>query len=840
LQDEASKHEIFTTKTSASSIASNNKQNGTPGVQNFPELKRTINAIGTIQSVLSCQIFKQIVNVSDSLDELSYHLSLRPSIGPADIDFNDEGELILAPPIEVSNYIGGQLDGQYLINQDHLDAQNELENNNMFFNNGSYNMDYQYNRSIPDNEINLEPGDQNHMNLQRTQGAAIPRDVNYLQSGPVQVSLGQSDLQSNQIDRINGSLCRTNNLQENLLPNHKNYQQESAYDSEKLVSNGISNQKGHRAEEKASSGSEVERTRVKSVAAAFESAINGSSSEGRRLYKANGSLALNRMVPSPKQGLDSQPPPKEELHYLEQHQAQTHINEGYEDSDEIMSFHADKEQPVANQAQHSSDSSYTYANAGIRKQQGEQVRQNQPAVVQPARASPSASAGSTVRLADECDSGTSSFRSHAVRSALCSPQSSKPIEQLDEDPMDNEIEQELIEKMSSEMEKIKVTLEKGPEGIGITIAGYTCEQEEISGIFIKGITPGSPADRCGKIKILDQIFAVNGQEILGLTNPEATNVLRRHTGKVVTLELMRYLADSRFQKLQNLLENAAPASSFKNPIETSSKFMNQNQSTTSAVSRSPSKINSPTEESENDLGFNHRKLAQTDEVSNQYVNQSPSESIYKNSSVFRANEYSNGAVVATNNGSTTIANLQSGIHSPMPVAAQRCAGSSIKVIETKQGARNTVDIRSPMFRPTATATYVNNTLDSDSYDTQARCAIGIAERLRREAPEELMRGSEPEWERDVEIIELQRDSSSQGLGFTVKEYDDPKDQRRSIIMVTSITPGGIAEMNGKLSLGDLLVFVDDKSLEGASLNEAVKALKETNGQVRLGVLKLRR
>jgi hypothetical protein len=32
-------------------------------------------------------------------------------------------------------------------------------------------------------------------------------------------------------------------------------------------------------------------------------------------------------------------------------------------------------------------------------------------------------------------------------------------------------------------------------GLGITIAGYTCEREELSGIFVKSVTDGSAADR---------------------------------------------------------------------------------------------------------------------------------------------------------------------------------------------------------------------------------------------------------------------------------------------------------------------------------------------------------
>ncbi|KAL4713719.1 hypothetical protein ACJJTC_004250 [Scirpophaga incertulas] len=47
-------------------------------------------------------------------------------------------------------------------------------------------------------------------------------------------------------------------------------------------------------------------------------------------------------------------------------------------------------------------------------------------------------------------------------------------------------------------------------GLGITVAGYVCEQEELSGIFVKSISEGSSADLCGKIQVNDRIVEVRG------------------------------------------------------------------------------------------------------------------------------------------------------------------------------------------------------------------------------------------------------------------------------------------------------------------------------------------
>lgn len=827
LQDEAMRHEIFTTKTSASPMTAK-KQNGLATLhEGSTELKRTITDIGTIQSVLSCPIFNRIVNVTDSLDKLSHQLSLRPSIGPSDVNIDDNGELILAPPMESSSYYNGPFPNDHTNSPQMMYGLHEFapENSRLINDNDNGHQRMNVVDEVDHCDKFITNDQQRHEDL--SQGVDIAGMQHQQQKQQQQM------MNENRFDDTNliGNDAQATNNQAFCLDQQLQQQQQQSkpvqqvYNSEILMTNG-NGRKASASQDNQPANQVVERTRVRSVAAAFESgAINGRPSEERRLYEINNRFAPNQMASNLIQDncvvQNSDPSPQESSHAL------SYPAKSYQDVHKLENIKPETvEQRAANL-----DPTVTYANSNIRKHNNLQESTPEPESLQtqssekPNRASPSASAGSTVRLMDESDSGTSSFRSQA-KGALYSPLSHKPIKQLDEATVDDSLDQQLIDKLSPEMERIKVTLEKGPEGIGITIAGYTCEHEEISGIFIKGITPGSPADRCGKIKILDQIFAVNGQEILGYSNPEATNLLRRHTGKVVTLELMRYLAESRYLKLQNLLENAAPMSHLKRS-DTSDAETNPASGGISKSGRIASvdrvdvakKILTP---SQNLPSTAANSLASTS--TNVSRNSQQIESIYKNSSVVQNYEATNGTSMPRSSATN-------------PVAAQRYSSPSNKVIETKQGARNTIDIRSPMCQTTATATYVkkisheNDVFDAPMIDTG---------RTRHEAPVEFSKGNEPEWERGVEIVELSRDSSSQGLGFTVKEYDNPQDQRQSIIMITSITPGGIADINGKLSLGDLLVFVDDKNLDGASLNEAVRALKETNGQVRLGVLKLKR
>ncbi|XP_078656443.1 multiple PDZ domain protein-like isoform X10 [Branchiostoma floridae x Branchiostoma belcheri] len=114
------------------------------------------------------------------------------------------------------------------------------------------------------------------------------------------------------------------------------------------------------------------------------------------------------------------------------------------------------------------------------------------------------------------------------------PSSAKQAEEEDSPP-------------SAEIEQFNAELTKDSQGLGITIAGYVGEKssEELSGIFVKSIAPGSAADRNGKIRVNDQIVEVDGRSLQGFSNHQAVEVLRS-TGQVVHLKLARYKDGPKF------------------------------------------------------------------------------------------------------------------------------------------------------------------------------------------------------------------------------------------------------------------------------------------------------
>ena len=67
---------------------------------------------------------------------------------------------------------------------------------------------------------------------------------------------------------------------------------------------------------------------------------------------------------------------------------------------------------------------------------------------------------------------------------------------------------------------------------------------------------------------------------------------------------------------------------------------------------------------------------------------------------------------------------------------------------------------------------------------------------------------------------------------------DPLDPAKTVIVIRSLVPSGVAERDGRLLPGDRLMYVNTKNLENASLEDAVQALKgATLGMVQIGVAK---
>uniref|UniRef100_A0AAX7VV17 PDZ domain-containing protein n=1 Tax=Astatotilapia calliptera TaxID=8154 RepID=A0AAX7VV17_ASTCA len=92
------------------------------------------------------------------------------------------------------------------------------------------------------------------------------------------------------------------------------------------------------------------------------------------------------------------------------------------------------------------------------------------------------------------------------------------------------------------------------------------------------------------------------------------------------------------------------------------------------------------------------------------------------------------------------------------------------------------------------------------------------------------------WEREAQVVELEKGES--GLGFSILDYQDPEDASKTVLVIRSLVPEGVADRDGRLLPGDRLMFVNETDLEGSSLDYAVHVLKSTGyGPVHIGVAK---
>lgn len=77
-----------------------------------------------------------------------------------------------------------------------------------------------------------------------------------------------------------------------------------------------------------------------------------------------------------------------------------------------------------------------------------------------------------------------------------------------------------------------ITLERGPDGLGFSIVGGHGSPHGDLPIYVKNVFAKGAAADDGQLHRGDQILAVNGVSLDGVTHEEAVNILKNARGKV--------------------------------------------------------------------------------------------------------------------------------------------------------------------------------------------------------------------------------------------------------------------------------------------------------------------
>ncbi|KAG5261282.1 hypothetical protein AALO_G00302150 [Alosa alosa] len=462
-------------------------------------------------------------------------------------------------------------------------------------------------------------------------------------------------------------------------------------------------------------------------------------------------------------------------------------------------------------------------------------------------------------------------------------------------------EQQGYEEEEAAKDAFDVSLTKNAQGLGITIAGYVGDKNsEPSGIFVKSITKDSAVEQDGRIHVGDQIIAVDGVNIQGSTNQQAVEVLR-HTGQTVHLKLVRRgfqpdefppvatptppiptalpvavepkplpppppprdipMERERERERPVTLAEAKPAKATEEKVCSALASDFSSQAVTEAIDAIDAEVKegiklTAVEEEElmkrwqNALGpSNEVVVAQVEKFSessglgisleasggHHYIR-----SVLPEGPVGRCGKLYSGDELLEVNGIPLIGETHKEVVSilkelPVFVYMACCRPAPLLLLQTDRDAGQLGLEEVTTEAGAKVCAELEDFLSPGESGKGVGIGVGVVARDASMA-EEPLASPLAMWETDVQDIELEK--GEMGLGFSILDYQDPVDPAKTVIVIRSLVPDGVAELDGRLLPGDRLMFVNKTNLEDASLEDAVQALKGAPmGKVHIGVSK---
>ncbi|XP_043835383.1 multiple PDZ domain protein isoform X8 [Dromiciops gliroides] len=427
---------------------------------------------------------------------------------------------------------------------------------------------------------------------------------------------------------------------------------------------------------------------------------------------------------------------------------------------------------------------------------------------------------------------------------------------------------------NGEIETFDVELTKNIQGLGITIAGYIGDKKsESSGIFVKSITKSSAVEHDGRIRVGDQIIAVDGTDLQGFTNQQAVELLR-NTGQTVRLALMRKTTKPEIQARSdedfgtpvtvtkdialstsgiNLSKENCDKDDISPTVDTNTSMLQIGE-----AEKHPEPDHQLPEEVEVDEGQHQEAKLQNKwqkimglnyEIVVAHMNKFSESSglgisleatvghhfirsVLPEGPVGHSGKLFSGDELLEVNGITLLGENHKDVVNilkelPIQVTMVCCRPLALPINQDELDRLNLSDIHLTEKPHVDLGEFIGS---SETEDTAFDMTdVG-------QSTEEVQGSSLAMWETNIQHIELEK--GSVGLGFSILDYQDPVDPARTVIVIRSLVPGGVAEQDGRLLPGDRLMFVNDVNLENGSLEEAVQALKGApSGTVRIGVTK---
>uniref|UniRef100_A0A3Q1IYC0 Multiple PDZ domain crumbs cell polarity complex component n=1 Tax=Anabas testudineus TaxID=64144 RepID=A0A3Q1IYC0_ANATE len=390
-----------------------------------------------------------------------------------------------------------------------------------------------------------------------------------------------------------------------------------------------------------------------------------------------------------------------------------------------------------------------------------------------------------------------------------------------------------------ESESFDVSLTKNTQGLGITIAGYVGDKNlEPSGIFVKSITKDSAVDQDGRIHVGDQIIAVDGVNIQGYTNQQAVEVLR-HTGQTVHLKLIR-----RGFRPDEIPPAVTPSVTILPPsttIPTTTTVMRE-------LELESKKAEEATEEQlmkkwQEILGpSNEIIVAQVEKYSessglgisleassgHHYIR-----SVLPEGPVGRCGKLFSGDELLEVSGISLIGETHKEVVRILKELPLRVYMTCCRPAPLLQTDMDSVEPESDTLSRTPK---LKKQIDLSSILVAEESEVSTTATTQDNVTEEAIGSPLAMWELEIQNIELEKGEG--GLGFSILDYQDPLDPTKTVIVIRSLVPNGVAEQDGRLLPGDRLMYVNTTNLENASLEDAVQALKGAKlGKVQIGVAK---